>query len=367
MKTWRGGLAFVLAGALLLPVMWGCTVGGGEYSGPDRTGWSSDSGRTGATMLEGDIGDFGQLLVYMGFNSYADSGGLSYYDDLDGLLKDTGVSVDVGDFVIHHEGPAKTLYFTNSPWSGTSGTFYVEMEGSPSGWEQVELNQQDGSSFAGSAVLLDDTGGTVYVLDPGDYSGNNALYLIDTSTREVGKTDLTISDRAFTCMAQYNNELYYSDTNQGDIYKSDMTGEGLVHVTTTAVAAGPLYFVEDKGYVLCGVPWSGGGEPGVHVFDPLDEKISIARHCTNSGDLSAQYMAVKDANTAYLTTWSSGVFVFDPAHAWSSPDTASFSLILGTDDTSSYQDAYYDEVNGDLFVAVNSGGGLGDLVRISNP
>jgi hypothetical protein len=78
-------------------------------------------------------------------------------------------------------------------------------------------------------------------------------------------------------------------------------------------------------------------------------------------------MTVKVATSAYLTTYSSGVFTFDPAQAASNPGTAAFGLIRGTDSTVSYQDAYYDADQDDLFVAVNAGVGPDGLMCISTP
>ncbi len=311
-------------------------------------------------MLCKGSGSSGQTLIYIGHNTYAGLGGLKYYDTGDWVLKDTGVDVDVGDFVFYN---SDEIYIM-----GPYNTYYVDATGDPSGWSHTEITLQTlpgPISFGGGDMIIanDGVSDKVFIINPGSwpYPLSNILYIIDTDDDSASEVDLGKTAEGFTKIGFYNNELYYTDTLDGDIYKStectDPAGS-ITYVTTTNDGSnGGIYFNNSMAYVLVGL---GAVNMGVHMFDPADPGASTTNFL-DSGDLSAQYMVFGNNNKAFVTHYSGGVYQFDP-----SDEDSEFTIIYGTDPAADtgMQDIVLDSDSNILYTAVNNYPNASKLMKI---
>jgi len=307
-----------------------------------------DTNMNGATMLQKTSGSSGQTLIFIGHNTYgSDSGGLKFYDTHDATLKDTSIDVDVADFSF---SSSNKMYIM-----GPYNTYSILTGGDPSTWTPTELLDGTNNYFGGSDMVL--YGEKVYMVDPGGWSApyNNRVYVINTVDDSVTTVTLgaEFQNEGFTSIGVYNDELYYTDTDDGDIYKStdlnDIAGSLSPVTTTTESATGKIYFNNSMAYVLVGAGPSTVNE-GVYMFDPSNPGAA-ATHFQNSGMISAQYMVFKDNDTAYVTHYSYGVYVFNP-----SSENSNYVIIPDTDPASvtGLQDIILDSSENMLYIAVNN-------------
>ena len=88
---------------------------------------------------------------------------------------------------------------------------------------------------------------------------------------------------------------------------------------------------------------------GVFMFDSANPGMT-ANYFPNSGQISAQYMVFKDAQTAFVTHYSGGVYKFNPAD-----EDSDFTILPETDPAvyTGMQDILFDSTDDVFYVAVN--------------
>jgi hypothetical protein len=147
--------------------------------------------------------------------------------------------------------------------------------------------------------------------------------------------------------------MYYTDTDNGDVYSStdliNLSGSISSVTTTNENATGKIYFNNNMAYVLVGAGFT-TLNMGVFMFDSTNPGV-IATYFPNSGQISAQYMVFKDAQTAFVTHYNGGVYKFNPADK-----DSDFRILLDTDPAvyTGMQDIQLDSVDDVLYVAVNN-------------
>jgi len=348
-RSWMG-LFFVVPILLILSLLLSCNATETPKV-PDSGDYSVtliDTALDGATVLAEREGAGGQALIFIGHNSYGfGDGGLKYYDTQEKSLKDTGVDVDTADFVFYG---TDTIYIM-----GPYNSYKVSTSGDPSSWSPVELQDGGLNSFGGSDMHLHND--KIYIVNPGGWAApyDNKIYIIDTTDDAVTTVDLGdgVNSEGFGFINVHNSALYYTDTDNGDIYCStnlnDLSGSISNVTTTNESASGKIYFHNGMAYICVGAGFA-TVNMGVFMFDSANPG-STATYFPNSGQISAQYMVFKDAQTAYVTHYSGGVYQFNPA------DEDSDFVIIPETDPASYtgmQDIHFDGADDVIYVAVNN-------------
>jgi hypothetical protein len=131
----------------------------------------------------------------------------------------------------------------------------------------------------------------------------------------------------------YQSYLYMTDTNSGKIYAYDLVTHkdiGQSIATTGKNATGEIAYYKGIGYVAVGF----GTDKGVFYFDPSTANPSFTKM---SGSVAAQFIAFCSPTKAYVSTYGTGLYTFDPSSRSSLTAVASTSgltlqeVIVGKD------------------------------------
>ena len=111
-----------------------------------------------------------------------------------------------------------------------------------------------------------------------------------------------------TTPAAYTTYLYMTDTSNGRVYTYDpATHKGSTSslVTTSSNAAGEIKFYKGIGYVAMGTG-------GVYYFDP-STTAPTAKVLNGSSSVDAQYFAFYSVTKAFVSSFGTGVYTFNPS------------------------------------------------------